>query len=1760
MIDFTKAFLLSIVICCFTGFFSTAVGQSDPCIDLTLEDCMIDFAGFMDLMPTSGDTIPCANDPIFLPELCFDPGAGAADPGIVWGVYLDQPTSTNPNMDPNNTFVALSNADGIIYNSGTADFSLAGFLGAIDTFTFCIVPIIDDDISSGVVDDDCNGVDLSFTYPCYTIVDTVQQSCSSSIDLPLASGTVIHGPYNNICVANDTLPPIPETYCFFGDDPYQQILWFNIEGNGGMYSINTLNCEGTGAEQLEDTQIAIYSGACNELVYVDCNDDNNGVLAGIDNFQTVAGVEYIIIVDGFDTEIGEFCIEIEEVMPPPLCDAESGETMVNTETPDCETTAVTATVTGDNTSGFTTVILLSQGGVIVDNSIVSGAPFSNVPGVYEICAFNYADEDAAFVAPLLEVGEDKANIATAIADGLCGDVGDPIEVTISEGSTADNGTTTLSITTEACEGDEVTATVSGDNTDGFSTVFVLVNDDNILQSAVAPMLILDLPAGNYTLCTVNFSDGDAATVTALTEVGDSKADLQNAITDGTVCGDASDPINFTILPTDDPSNDCFDCLASTGTVTYPTELIVCEGETSETITVSGAATGDYTTTFVLVGDGGAGAILTSNTTGAFSFEDNELGFYKVYVVNYHSFFEDDVNAFINMGMTWDAFVATLSGMEICHAIDEGCVVFEYSLCFDCEADFGDLVPTSEQIVCVGDIISMEAFGANADGYSTLYLLTNDVENIIISTTDGIFTPPVGNFTIHAINYLDEDEATVLAATTISELEGLIDDETICADLDVMGLSFTVQSEEDCFDCEANVGTVITVTESFTVCAGMSIEITVTGEATAPYQTLYLLTDADAGAIHILDYSLTAGSFNPGPGSYFIYALNYLDISQADIEDFITSVPPPLLTLSEFATFLDIENICADLSTGEFFTVLPEDDPACTDVCLADYGSVLPTDTMICAGKIVTFTTVGENSDPDFATIFAVTTDPSQTFTGEILTGGNFSSATAGVFQIHAINYEAVDEAAIQAIITSSGTMAALLALEACFDVDDAGVTVTVLPEDDIFCVACIPSVGMLTAAEDTVVCENSLSDLIIQTGANEDGYTTVWVITDYDTGVVVGSGNTNPVNFDGIAPGGYLVYGINIFDGQLGALDNEIGNAIDMGLNILDLFDNIADLCEHHDSDAVPFLVIPEGDPDCEDCEADYGNVSVDVVTACFGETVTVTTDGASTEGFGSAYIIISNMMLVEFSFDGILDDLAPGVYQVHAINYASDDSTDIFDILAANMGATDPLFDTEFCFDVDIAGFEITILEADDIACLDPLMVDDLEENEALDMLTYTIMFTISGGSGNYLVEGNPIVGSVFTSDTIPCGTPYSFSVTDDVGNGPIVVTGTSPCPKVCTTESGIMPDLGGSVMVCDGDEISVMTFGESLEGGHVLVYVLHTGEDEMLGTIVATNTESGTFNSNSSPLIEANVQYFVSAVAGPNDGTGLPIYDDECTDVASGTPVVFLDPIVIDYDDDCDKNTGTYTINFSITGGLPAFNSDFTYTVTGDFLGLVSIGENQSTGAIAGGDGFTLNATDGSMCSATVGENSLFCLKTPIELLRFEGEVQQAGNLLAWATASETDNDYFALERSTDGYSFETIGYIDGAGNSTSLLTYEFLDQKAPVGLAYYRLTQSDYDGNTTTSNTISLKRTSSEFGINSVYPIPADRFIEMSYTADLEGQVTVQIFDIMGRLLVKQNLQAGIGLNLYHYDISDFSAGIYLISLSSGERVENMRFVAK
>ncbi|HMO61300.1 MAG TPA: T9SS type A sorting domain-containing protein [Ferruginibacter sp.] len=177
------------------------------------------------------------------------------------------------------------------------------------------------------------------------------------------------------------------------------------------------------------------------------------------------------------------------------------------------------------------------------------------------------------------------------------------------------------------------------------------------------------------------------------------------------------------------------------------------------------------------------------------------------------------------------------------------------------------------------------------------------------------------------------------------------------------------------------------------------------------------------------------------------------------------------------------------------------------------------------------------------------------------------------------------------------------------------------------------------------------------------------------------------------------------------------------------------------------------------------------------------------------------------------------------------------------------------------------------------------------------------------------------------------------------------------------------------------------------------------------------------------------------------------------------------------------------------------------------------------------------------------------PVTLLSFTAARRSGINTLTWVTSQELNSSYFAVERSTDGRNFITVGTVSAAGNSTNNNSYSFSDNPAPKGMIYYRLKLVDTDNSYTYSAVKMIKNTG--FADVTVFPNPGKDAAHINITADKRSTATITISDQSGRLLYNQHTALNEGLNRININTANFATGTYLIKIQLNEEVIVRRF---
>jgi hypothetical protein len=184
------------------------------------------------------------------------------------------------------------------------------------------------------------------------------------------------------------------------------------------------------------------------------------------------------------------------------------------------------------------------------------------------------------------------------------------------------------------------------------------------------------------------------------------------------------------------------------------------------------------------------------------------------------------------------------------------------------------------------------------------------------------------------------------------------------------------------------------------------------------------------------------------------------------------------------------------------------------------------------------------------------------------------------------------------------------------------------------------------------------------------------------------------------------------------------------------------------------------------------------------------------------------------------------------------------------------------------------------------------------------------------------------------------------------------------------------------------------------------------------------------------------------------------------------------------------------------------------------------------------------------------------PVSLLYFKGlNNEQLHTIeLRWATASESNNDYFTIERSANGEEFVTIGTVKGNGTSQITNKYQFIDDGARAGIYYYRLSQTDLDGTTVHFKIIRIEVDGVAEPFASVYPNPVNQGNDV--TVDLidvpDGVYTISIHDPQGIQVGQTSLHVSQLSGSATLRLSALLSGVYIVRISSLAWSSNRKLV--
>jgi hypothetical protein len=409
-----------------------------------------------------------------------------------------------------------------------------------------------------------------------------------------------------------------------------------------------------------------------------------------------------------------------------------------------------------------------------------------------------------------------------------------------------------------------------------------------------------------------------------------------------------------------------------------------------------------------------------------------------------------------------------------------------------------------------------------------------------------------------------------------------------------------------------------------------------------------------------------------------------------------------------------------------------------------------------------------------------------------------------------------------------------------------------------------------------------------------------------------------------------------------------------------------------------------------------------------------------------------------------------------------------------------------------------------------------------------YGTLAYIPKGCGSTILTGP----SAPTLNTVACYALFSSngavansgatSVTGDVGTNQGTTTGYNPASVLGT----VHPTPDASTAQCAADLPNVYTYLNTLPYDIELLYPAQFGNK----------------------LVLTPHTYRMNAAAILTDTLYL--------DAEGNTDAVFVFQI------NAALSTSTYSTVRLINGtqaknvywkveGAVSINDNST------FCGTIICNNgaiNLNTGVVLDGRAITTTGIINTIAIAANNSYGGYCSGIlPIELLSFTAACAGQNIVLKWSTATEKNNRYFTVERSDGGINWKVIGSVDGADNSLFVHNYSLTDKTPGAANAFYRLEETDFDGNNRYGNVVAAEKCEGDaLEILTVEPNPSAGEFVLSYSGDKSQVLSIVILSIDGREVYES---MGFQSN---FDLSNKAQGVYFVQVHLHSKTINREII--
>lgn len=213
-------------------------------------------------------------------------------------------------------------------------------------------------------------------------------------------------------------------------------------------------------------------------------------------------------------------------------------------------------------------------------------------------------------------------------------------------------------------------------------------------------------------------------------------------------------------------------------------------------------------------------------------------------------------------------------------------------------------------------------------------------------------------------------------------------------------------------------------------------------------------------------------------------------------------------------------------------------------------------------------------------------------------------------------------------------------------------------------------------------------------------------------------------------------------------------------------------------------------------------------------------------------------------------------------------------------------------------------------------------------------------------------------------------------------------------------------------------------------------------------------------------------------------------------------------------------------------------------------SVSNDNTIALVESGDGISFSST---VISGDEPEAGSFMV---IELLSLTASERDEYNLIDWTTLSEKNNDYFTLERSSNGVDFRPVTAMKGTGSSNIQRTYFYKDMNPMLGVSYYRLTRTDFDGTFKRSKVIALRRHFSSYFQIEPLEDAREGIYNVNIITENFGVYDLNILDMTGREVYTEKINVSDNEINHEIDLTKLNTGdydCYILDIANHQKIK-------